>query len=65
MTGHMVTLIAMALDDRGQQRTATLSASVAQFDRDPGAHKKLARAWFAEDNPDVPAERVKLEIHRG
>lgn len=65
MTGNMVTLVAYGTDDKGEQRTATLTASGAAFDRDPGQHKKIVRAWFAEDNPDVPAERVKLEIHRG
>ena len=36
MTGNMVTLVAYGTDDKGEQRTATLTASDAAFDRDPG-----------------------------
>lgn len=62
----MITLIAKAQSERGEVRTATLTCSVATFERDQQAQTNLVRAWFCEDHPDIPSDAViVVEVHRG
>lgn len=63
MSGGMVTITAYA-QHGNDVRTATLTCSVAAFERDTDTHVKMAQAWFAEDHPDVPADAVMVEIRR-
>ena len=65
MSGDMVTLVAYVEDEKGKRLTATLTQSVAQFERGPDVSVNLVKAWFAEDYPGVSSDAVLVEVHRG